>query len=289
MAFTTFLPNIWEARLIANFHNRSLAAKLTTKPTKVEGKSITFGSVGNITVNDYTGTVEYSELEIPETTLNLDQKKYFAFKVDDVDKVQAAGELVDAHTQEAAYTMAENIDTYVFSALANGAGTKLGDVDVHKKNIYDTIVDMGTALSKKKVPKTDRYCIINAEILGLLSKDPRFTSNPTVLENGIVEGQKINNMQICVSEELPVASDRTKLIAMHKTGLAYAQQIDEVEAMRLQDTFADAVRGLAVFGATVLKKTSVVTCNAQVVSAPADEVIIGNTADNPVNTKEVSA
>lgn len=289
MGLTTFLPTIWEARLIANFHNRSLADVLSTKPTKVEGKSITFGSVGNIAVNDYTGTVEYSELEVPETTLNLDQKKYFAFKVDDVDAAQAAGELVDAHTQEAAYSMSEKIDTYVFDTLAEGAASKLGNKDVHKKNIYDIIVDMGTALSKKKVPKTDRYCIINAEILGLLSKDPRFTSNPTVLENGVVEGQKINNMQICVSEELPVASDRTKIIAMHKSGLGYAKQIDEIEALRMQNSFADAVRGLAVFGATVLNKKSVATCSVLVVDAPADEVIIGNTADNPVNTKEVSA
>ena len=289
MAFTTFLPTIWEARLIANFHNRALADVLSTKPTKIAGKTITFGGVGSITVSDYTGSVEYSELEIPETDLNLDQKKYFAFKVDDVDRVQAAGELVDAHTQEAAYKVAESIDTYVLDKLAANAGSKLGTKSVHKKNIYDVIVDMGTALSKKKVPKTDRYCIINAEILGLLSKDPRFTSNPNVLENGVVEGQKINNMQICISEELPDSSGKTKIIAMHKSGLGYAKQLDEVEALRLQDTFADAVRGLAVFGATVLKADCVATYTVEVVDAPADEIIIGNTTDNPVNTKAVTA
>jgi hypothetical protein len=288
MAFTTFIPTIWEARLLANFHNRSLASVISTKPTKIEGNKITFGNVGSITVKDYTGTVEYDDLEIPEVELNIDQKKYFAFKVDDVDRVQAAGPLIDEHTREAAYTMAEVGDKYAFSLLSGKAGTKIGDKNAHEKNAYDLIVDMGTKLNKKKVPKANRYCVIDSEYLGLLSKDPRFTNNPKILENGIVEGQLINTMQICVSEELPVASSKTTIIALHSLGLGFAMQLDEVEALRLQGAFADAVRGLEVYGAASLKPEAVVTMNVTVVEAPTTQVNVVNTTDAPVNTKEVA-
>ena len=49
----------------------------------------------------------------------MDIKKYFAFKVDDVDAVQAAGNLIDPHTEEAGYKMQEEMDKAVFEkALA---------------------------------------------------------------------------------------------------------------------------------------------------------------------------
>ena len=37
MAVTTFIPQIWEARLLSKFHERSIADVITTAPTKVEG------------------------------------------------------------------------------------------------------------------------------------------------------------------------------------------------------------------------------------------------------------
>ncbi len=67
----------------------------------------------------------------------------------------------------------------------------------------------------------------------LLSKDTRASrQNPKVLENGVVEGQTINGMmQVMCSEELPA----NVIIANHKSAIGAAKQINEVEAMRLQN------------------------------------------------------
>ncbi|MCU4173433.1 hypothetical protein [Bacillus thuringiensis] len=40
MSVATFIPTIWEARLMANFHKRSIADLITTKPTKIECNKI---------------------------------------------------------------------------------------------------------------------------------------------------------------------------------------------------------------------------------------------------------
>ena len=62
MAVTTFIPQIWEARLLAKFHERSIADVITTAPTKVEGNKVIFNKVSDDTINAYTGTVNFEEL-----------------------------------------------------------------------------------------------------------------------------------------------------------------------------------------------------------------------------------
>jgi hypothetical protein len=269
MSVQSFIPQIWEARLLANFYKTSVAEVIATKPTEIKGNKVIFNRVGAVTVKDYTGTITWDEVNTTPVELNLDQKKYFAFTVDDVDKAQAAGDLIDSHTSEASATLQETIDKYVLSLYtAVQAGNTIGDdtspVALDKANVYDYIVDLGTKLSKNKVPLANRFVVVNAEILGLLSKDPRFTANPTVLENGVVEGQKINGMQVVVSEEIANVSGKYKILALHQSAIGYGKQIDSIEAMRLQDSFADGIRGLATYGATVLRPEALAVLTATI-------------------------
>ncbi|PLS04026.1 P22 phage major capsid protein family protein [Neobacillus cucumis] len=269
MAVTTFIPQVWEAKLLTNFHKASIADVITTPPTEIKGNKIIFNRVGAVAVKDYAGSVSFDDLTTASTELDMDQKKYFAFKVKDVDKAQAAGELVDSHTAEAAATLQETVDRFVFGLYAgahveNVIGTDAAPKAIDKTNAYDYVVDLGTKLSQKKVPKAGRYVIINAAFLGLLSKDARFTNQPVVLENGVVEGQVINGMQVVVSEEVANVSGKYKVLALHKSAVGYGKQIDETEAMRLEGDFADGVRGLMVYGAEVLRPEALAVLTATI-------------------------
>lgn len=269
MSVEKFLKQVWEARLLANYSNASIAEVITTAPTKVEGKTMTFNKAGAVDVKDYKGKVDWDEVATSSVDLNMDQKKYFAFKVDDVDAVQASGDLVDAHTENASGAVQENTDKFVLG-LYTGAhedniiGTDAEPVALTKVNVYDSIVDLGTKLSQKKVPKTDRFVTVNAEVLGLLSKDDRFTRNPVVLENGVVEGQKINGLQVVASEELSVVEGKLRIVANHKGAIGYGKQVDEMEALRLQDSFGDGIRGLTVYGASVIRPEGVAVLTATI-------------------------
>ncbi|PFC50523.1 hypothetical protein COJ11_30450 [Bacillus cereus] len=258
MSVATFIPTIWEARLMANFHKRSIADLITTKPAKIEGNKIIFNRVGAVNVKDYSGSVEWDDTNPSKVEINMDQKKYFAFKVDDVDAVQAAGDLIDPHTQEAGSVLQETVDTFTLGLYTgahkdNVIGTDYAAIELLPKNAYDYIVDLNTKLNVKKVPKTERFTIINSQVLGLLSKDDRFTKQPVILENGVVEGQIINGSQIVVSEEIHNTSGKYKILALHKSGIGHGKQLNETEAQRLQNSFADGVRGLMVYGAGVLR------------------------------------
>ena len=122
----------------------------------------------------------------------------------------------------------------------------------------DVIVKANTQLNKHKVPKADRYVVVNAEALEELHLDPRFTANYTILENGVIEGAKINGVQLIFSEELN--GGEFAIVALHKSAIGFGKQLEETEAMRLQNAFADGVRGLQVCGVKTLREEAVVKC-----------------------------
>ncbi|MFR4584650.1 hypothetical protein [Clostridium cadaveris] len=292
MSVTNFKATLWEGALLANFHSVSVADAVSTKPTKIQGNKVIFNRVGAGTIKDYEGTIAWDEINTTPIEMTFDKKKYFAFSLDDCDKVQLVADVMGATTAEHAAVLAETYDKDFYTVLASGVkltnkiGTSSSKKDISSVNVYDYIVDLGTILSKNKVPKADRYVTVDAEILGLLSKDRRFTPNPNVLANGVVEGQTINGMKVVCSEEKPV----NQIVAHWKGAIGAAKQLDEMEAMRLQTSFADGVRGLCMYGSKVLRDEAIAVLFYNVV--PTDKVAptkveVTNTAENPVNTKAV--
>ena len=252
MAVTNFIPTIWEARLMAKFHERSVAELITTAPTKIEGNKIVFNKVSDVALKDYEGTVNFDDLTTSKVELPMDVKKYWAFKVDDVDAVQAAGNLIDPHVAEAGYGLQEATDKLILDEALKTSNTVTGE------KAYDIIVKANTQLNKNKVPKADRYVVVNAEALEELHLDARFTANYTILENGVIEGAKINGVQLVFSEELN--GGEFAIVALHKSAIGFGKQLQETEAMRLQNAFADGVRGLQVCGVKTLREEAVVKC-----------------------------
>ncbi|EJO5347304.1 hypothetical protein NRP93_001381 [Clostridium botulinum] len=293
MSVNNFKATLWEGALLANFHSVSVADAVSTKPTKIQGNKVIFNRVGAGAIKDYEGSISWDEINTTPIEMTFDKKKYFAFSLDDCDKVQLVADVMGATTAEHAAVLAETYDKDFYTTLVSGVKStnKIGSAstkkDVSPVNIYDYIVDLGTILSKNKVPKTDRYVTVDAEILGLLSKDRRFTPNPVVLQNGIVEGQVINGLKVVCTEEKPA----NQIVAHYKGAIGATKQLDEMEAMRLQNSFADGVRGLCMYGSKVLREDAIAVLYYNAV--PTDQVVptkveIANTKENPVNTKEVA-
>lgn len=255
MSVETFIPSVWESRLLTKFHERAIGSVITVAPERIEGNKIIFNNVSDVAVNDYSGTVSWEELTTSKVELVMDIKKYFAFKVDDISKVQAAGELIDVHVSEAAAAIQEAMDKAI---LTEALKTSNEVSHVESDKAYDKIVKCNTALNKKKVPKTDRFAVINAEVLENLNLDPRFTKEYKILENGVIEGANINGTQLVFSEELNGGT--FMIVALHKSAIGFGTQLQETEAMRLENSFADGVRGLAVAGTKTLRKDAVVKC-----------------------------
>jgi N4-gp56 family major capsid protein len=268
MAITNMLPQIWSARILAKLEKALVFAQPGVVnrdyegDIRADGDRVHIHSFNDLTIGTYTKnstTITYEQLTDTRVTLLIDQAKYFAFKVDDIDTAQMRPELIDAASDRAAYQLAEDADSYVAS-LYSGASTSSPDNTVEttqftSTNVYSKFVDLSVLMDQVNLPSEGRFVIVPPWIKGLLLQNSTFVtaSKPDAVLNGQI-GQ-IAGLNILVSNNVkttgtsPVVSH---MMAGHASALAYAEQIVNVEGLRLEGSFADAVRGLHLYGAKVL-------------------------------------
>lgn len=260
MAVTSFIPEIWAARLLEHLDKAHVYAALVNRDYEGEiknaGDTVHINTIGDITVGTYTGAnITYEALATTKQDLVIDQSKYFAFKVDDVEKAQALPGLIEAATQRAAYAMNDNTDKYLAGILKAGAtAVGSGSVELTANNIYTTLVAMKVALDKQNVPTEGRWVVIDPTAHGLLLQDQRFVSFGTDVTNErLVNGRvgRAVGMDIYVSNNVPESDGVYSLIAGVPMACTYAEQLIETEALRSEGSFKDLVRGLHVYGAKV--------------------------------------
>ena len=255
MSVESFKKNLWESAILEAFKGICVADAVTVAPSRVDGVKAIFNTVSiENGVQDYAGTVSYEGIETVAKELLFDKKKYFAYKLEDVDAIQLAGDVMMPLANDMAYDLKRIIDSAVFTEAAEAATNKFESEAIAKaSDAYDNIVDLGTALDEKDVPENDRFVICRPEYANILAKDTRVIDNANVLPNGIVQGMDVNGMQIVKTTACPAG----KIIVMHKSAVGYGKQLEKLEALRLESSFSDAVRGLLVFGVEALRPDAI--------------------------------
>jgi P22 coat protein - gene protein 5. len=273
MAVTTFLPELWSARLLYALDKAHVATNLVNRNYEGEirqkGDTVHINTISALTISDYTRNTDMDAPEALTTTdqtLVIDQAKYFNFQVDDCDKVQAAGDLLDTAMGRAAYGIADAADKYILGLLAAGAtssntiGTTAAPISLTAANVYENFVKLAQKLDEANVPNTGRTVVVSPAVYALLLQDERFVKasdiNAQTARNGLVgsvaglEVFKSNNVVSGQSTETSPATMYT-ITAQVNSACTYAEQINSVEAYRPELRFADAVKGLHLYGAKV--------------------------------------
>jgi len=266
-SYTNFIPTIWSARLLENLRKNLVYASLVNTDYSGDiaavGDSVKINQFGGVTIGTYdpaTGLSDPEKITSYQQTLTVDQAKYFNFMVDDIEKRQANVNLIDGIMAEAAYGIVDVIDQYV-AGLYTGVDTSMlvGD-DTTPKSIttdaYDQLIALSVKLTDNKVPKVGRWVVIPAWFEGKLLLDDRFVkyseSANTRLENGAIG--RAAGFDVYVSHNVPnTTGTKYKIIAGTNQAITYASQITETEAYRPDKFIADAVRGLYVYGAKLVK------------------------------------
>jgi N4-gp56 family major capsid protein len=268
MAITNTLPQIWSARILAKLEKNLVFAQPGVVNRDYEGDirqdgdRVHIHSFNDLTIGTYvknSTTISYEQLTDTRVTLLIDQAKYFAFKVDDIDTAQMRPELIDAAADRAAYQLAEDADSYV-AGLYSGASTSNPDNTIETSqftasNVYQKLVDLSVLMDQVNLPAEGRFVIVPPWVKGLLLQNSTFVtaSKPDAVLNGQI-GQ-IAGLNVLVSNNVKTTGSApvvSHMMAGHPSALAYAEQITNLEGLRLEGSFADAVRGLHLYGAKVL-------------------------------------
>ena len=274
MAVTTFIPELWSARLLYALEKTHVATNLVNRDYEGQitnvGDTVHINSIGAITVKDYTRNTDMDAPEALTTsdqTLLIDQSKSFNFQVDDIDKTQSPGDLVDAAMGRAAYALADVADAFLLKTIAAGVatgntiGAASGPIALTKDNVYENIVKLRTKLDKANVPNQGRTIVVPPEVYALLLMDDRFAKNEaTAGQDALLNGMvgRVAGFTVFMSNNVATGTGTDtgktayfEITAQVSTATTYAEQILKTEAYRIEKRFADGVKGLHVYGAKV--------------------------------------
>ena len=279
----------WSPKVTAYLKNLGAYADIVNtdyeNEIKNKGDRVNFFSKNGLTVRDYNpDATGFSEITTEQPagekmTLVVDQQKYIAFEVEDIDKVQANVKIVDEWTQTMASSFADVKDAYIHSIAVSGAGTKLHNdsaLQITKDNVWAEICALQRVLTRKKALTKAGLdysgkrpaLVITPEFQEILLQSSNYFANAFgdgVLRKGQVGHIGIfdvfvdTNIQTDKSGTGTAATYSQKIVAMTSQGITYADQITETETYRSQKSFKDVIRSLMTYGAAVANANCIVT------------------------------
>ncbi len=269
-----FIPTVWASRLLtalgsalvygqAGVCNRDYEGEI-----RKSGNTVKIASIGDVTIDDYTKDTDIGDPETltdEEQTLLIDQSKYFNFYVDSVDRAQQNVNVLDEAMRRSAWKLRDLSDTFLAATMEAvvPAGNKIGSVGTPKvptkDDAYEYLVDLSVLLDEANTPIDGRFVVIPAWFHGLLLKDERFIKSGTRRSDTAIRNGEVGEaagFSILKSNNVPnTTGTKYKIMAGHSIATAYVEQIVDVQTYKPEKRFGDAVKGLHVYGAKVVRPT----------------------------------
>ena len=275
MSIQNFISTVWSENLYQALDKQYVAVSNCNRDYEGEirekGNVVRICGIENVSVSDYTKNTNMSAPEALTDNyrdLVIDQAKYFNFQIDDGDRAQTTPKLMALAMKNAASALANAADRYVYG-LFSEAGSSITDGNVTAETIVGHLIDARTKLFAKNVADASDIVIeVSPEIAGLIlkAKVNLATDNQEALENGFLGS--IGGCKIFVSNNISKGMTETgishKCIARTKRAVAFAEQLSEIDAYRPELRFADAVKGLHLYGAKVVYPEEMVLLNLTV-------------------------
>lgn len=275
MPVSNFIPEIWSAAILDRLDSMLLAKQLCNTDYQGDiknfGDTVRINELGDVSISTYVRNSTAMTLQVlddAQQTLIINQARMFAFKVDDIDNAQTQPKLMQKAMDRAAYALAKDIDSYIFQTASSGlsffAGadsTQIGStataLSVTSTLAITGIGWMARIMDQENVP-FPRWAVFPPSIIHQMvtARIVQETQNTPALVEGApmqLRGQ-FAGINIYQSNNLyGVLSSQWHCLAGYQGSMSFAMQLQKIETYRDQNSFADVVRGLAVYGFKVVR------------------------------------
>ena len=266
MAVTNFIQSIWSKKIQDDLE---LKCKLVDNCLRdYEGdvkhaQSVKILGVGEPTIGAYDSSkdINIEEMSDKGQMLTIDQANYFAFYVDDVNQAQSVPGLKERYQEKAVHGLAVARDTYV-AGLIKGATNVTTATNLTQEAVKDAIDKAIVSLRERNFDEegvieiTPAVYNVFKNYLITVSTD-----NPEYIKKGIVG--VYDDFKVTMSNNMAKDDTHAYCDVRGKKAIAFAGQINEVEALRSEKRFKDIIRGLDTFGSKVIDEARI-----QVVKVP---------------------
>ena len=284
---TKFIPAVWSAKTKKKLYNKVVGNYICNTDyegeIKAQGDSVIIRGIPDITIGNYQKgmTLDIQHPEEAAVTMNIDKGKYANIYLDDVDAVQSDIDLLNKFTEGAGKDMGVSIDTDLLSGIyadahasnygatagAITSGFNLGasgaPIQITKANVLDYIVDCGTVLGENKVDDEDCWMVVPEWMAGLIQKSDLKDCSMTGDSKSVLRTDmlgKIGRFDILKSNLIPNVASGTEssgfqafyVMFGHKFATSFANQIIKTQSLQSENTFAQIVRMLNVYGYKVV-------------------------------------
>lgn len=271
---TTTVPVLIAARLLdvyrknlvfGNLVSRDYESALRSGP----GDRIRINTAATQSVADYTAgaTLTYAAADVATPMdLVLNKAKSWAVQIDDMSAVQSTPSLLDAAVAEAGVALAAAVDADLLAAFLADATADPTGITFDPSKVGDMITWLSAlhrVLTIHNVPQAGRFLVIGphmAENLQVWALSANIVASPAVA--GLIGGGVGNfaGFDIHIAPQFTTSTPSggkynvtENVFIGNRNAVQYAEQIRRVENIRLQTTFADAVRGLLTYGYKTVK------------------------------------
>ena len=260
MAVTNFIQSIWSKKIQDDLELKCKLVDNCLRDYEGDVKhaaSVKILGVGEPTIGAYDGTqdITIEEMSDKGQMLTIDQANYFAFYVDDVNQAQSVPGLKEKYQEKAVHGLAVARDSYV-AGLIKGA-TNVTVATNATEEAAKAAVDAAIVALRER----------NFDEEGVIEITPAFynvfknclitlsTNNPEYIKKGIVG--RYDDFDVVMSNNMAKDSTHAYCDVRGKKAIAFAGQINEVEALRAEKRFKDIIRGLDTFGAKVIDEARI--------------------------------
>lgn len=277
-----FIPEFWSKKLNKKLDDVGVMKDCVNKEYEGEikkcGDKVNIQEVGDIQILDHDGDtpLTYQDLTATDLALEIDQEKYFAFKLNDVTKAQASQKLTDKYVARAAFAIEMIKDTFLLSKRADvHSNNVVPAMELTKDNVYKLFVELkkrlrkANAISQKGKDAAGRrpWAVVNPDIEALILLSPEMKDRGSALaDKTIREGTVYDfcGFDVMVATNMKTVENKVEVLAGIEDAITFAGQVSKVEHLRDKDGFNDLVRGLYVYGGKTLLNKGLAKCECTV-------------------------
>ena len=266
MAVTNFIQSIWSKKIQDDLE---LKCKLVDNCLRsYEGdckyaRTVKILGVGEPTISIYDKGQGITPEQMSDRgqDLVIDQARAFAFMVDDIDKAQSVPGLAEEYQRKAVHGLAVARDSYVAGLIK--AGKNVTTATALTEEAVKEAVDKAIVALRERNFDEDGVIEITPAVYNVFKNCliTLSTNNPEYIKKGIVG--VYDGFNVVMSNNMATDTGNVYCCIRGTKAVAFAGQINEVEALRSDTYFADIVRGLDTFGAKVIDEARI-----QVIKVP---------------------
>ncbi len=268
MAINHFVPTVWSETLYRELNKEYVGVQNCNREFEGDikncGDTVNICGIGEINVFAYNKNSDISTLQTLDSTqtqLTIDQINGFNFQIDDVDKAQQTPKVMQNAMHQAALNLANRADEYVFGLYTTvDEEHTITETALSADNILDTLLEARKRMMLQNVSASEEVVLeVSPEVATLILKAKIATaSSDDALENGCIGNvlgfRVYSSNNVKKVKGAGTDSVAHKCFVRTKRAIAFAEQLNEVEAYRPEKRFADAIKGLHLFGAKVVYK-----------------------------------